>query len=161
MKLFLLTTMLFFQSKAFASFQCFENEKDVTTKKIFTEQGYNQSLESWLTGEPEHPGYFQLWKAYNFYSGEKPTLNKIKGDKRKHCYIGCRMGQALPVDTAIYVAWYKEYQDLTDCERSTRFEVEDFDATLSGIDVGESSPNDTEICFNFCEIPREFVQSSF
>lgn len=134
--------------------ECYLSEKNVVTKKIFTEQEYTQVLDEWLSQEPESPGLLNLLFAYNVYKNESSTVADIKGDKRRHCYIGCRITQSASYESAIYAAWYKEYKDLTDCSNSTSFERRDYEYTLEGADIGTLNTEPSH-CHDTCSsLPR-------
>lgn len=149
MKIFIAVAILFLSSTAFAQDACFEKEKNVLTKKIFTEKEWTTALDDWNAQEPTDPGILQLLFAWKVYNDELPTANKFKGDKRKHCYIGCRISQDVAFETAVYVAWYKEKEDLTDCAKGTLFELRDHDVTLQGAELGKQS-TDPQFCFDEC-----------
>lgn len=99
---------------------------------MFTEVEWNTAIADWDTQEPEDPGIIKLFSAWQVYKKEAHAVKKIKGDKRKHCYMGCRIAQDVSYETAVYVAWMKEKEDLTDCQESTFFEVRDFEVTVDG-----------------------------
>lgn len=128
---------------------CFETEKNVLTKKVFTEEDWKSTLKDWSASEPSSPGYVRLLLAWNLYNTEEAALKKIKGDKRKHCYMGCRIAQDISLETAIYVAWYKEKKDLTDCSIKTLFEEYDYEVTLKGAEMGQEN-SDSEYCLDQC-----------
>lgn len=148
--LFFLTISLFFSSSAFAQDLCFENEKNAETKVIFTEDEWTAAVVEWDAQEPQDPGILKLLAAWNVYKQESATTAKIKGDKRKHCYMGCRIAQSVSYETAVYVAWMKEKEDLTDCKASTLFEVRDFEVTVDGADLAKDSSK-KNYCLEQCQ----------
>lgn len=154
MKPLFFVLILFSSALAIASPTCAENETDTETKESYSEELWNITLSDWELEEPEHPGYLQLFFAYNIYKREAKSGKKIKGDKRKHCYFGCKISQDLSYEAAHYVAWYKEYKDLTDCNKKTLFEIKDFLYTLEGAEIGQESTNKA-LCSEACrDIPR-------
>lgn len=152
MKSILLVITIMFSVSANAQSACYETEKNVTTKKMFTEDEWNTALMNWDTQEPTDPGIIALYGAWTVY---KTALSEIKGnkkfngDKRKHCYVGCRIAQDVDEVTATYVAWYKEKKDLTDCVEGSYFELRDHEATLLGIKLAEKS-KDPQYCLDEC-----------
>jgi hypothetical protein len=63
--------------------------------------------------------------------------------------VGCRISQEVNYRTAEYVGWYKEDQDIKDCNKSTHFDVADFDATVEGAQMGQSQI-DVAGCLQAC-----------
>lgn len=155
MKYALLFAILIFGVSAHAQEACFETEKNVSTKKMFTDEEWQIALADWESKEPADPGIFKLFDAYQVYQAELPTANKFKGDKRKHCYIGCRISQAVSHDTAVYTAWLKEKDDLTDCAKGTYFELRDYDITVQGADLGVNN-KDPQHCFDECSLIKRY-----
>lgn len=154
MRLFVASLITFCSLSFAVANDCYLSEKNAVTKKIFTEQDYSLALEQWLSQEPESPGLLSLLFAYNVYKKESSTVSNIKGDKRKHCYIGCRITQSASYEAAIYAAWYKEYKDLTDCNKSTSFERRDYEYTLEGADIGTLNTEPSH-CHDTCSsLPR-------
>lgn len=149
MKLLFAFSILLFSGSAFAQQACFENEKNVITKKMFTEEEWNIALKEWDAQEPKDPGILKLFFAWNVYNKELPTANKFKGDKRKHCYMGCRIAQDVSYETAVYVAWYKEKEDLTDCKVNSNFEHRDYEITIEGADLAHQGKG-ASYCFDEC-----------
>jgi hypothetical protein len=142
------------------AYEACENEINVTIKK--TKQGKNTVLseEEWHTEyqslaaqEPYAPSKLVLGYAYWIYTSEEEWAAKYKNsqDKKKHCFMGCRLAKSVSLSTATYLAWYKEYQDLTDCDAKTFFDLEDQVATIFGAEYGVSGAvADSEDCFNYC-----------
>ena len=149
MKSLIALSILLFSGSAFAQQACYETEKNVTTKKMFTEDEWNAALEDWDAQEPKDPGILKLFYAWNVYNKELPTANTFKGDKRKHCYIGCRIAQDVSYETAVYVAWYKEKEDLTDCKKNSYFEHRDYEITIEGAELAKKS-KDAKYCLDEC-----------
>lgn len=149
MKYFALILLFSLSSLVQAQESCALEEIDSTTKKHFTEQQWDQQLEQWMSEEPASPGLLRLGLAFAVYTNEKPKTKKLRGDKRKHCYMGCRISQELGYETAEYVAWLKEHEDLTDCNGSTYFEIRDFEVTVYGAELGQTS-KDPAFCIQEC-----------
>lgn len=128
--------------------RCWQNEINPATKRTYTSAAVWQAeLDRWKTKEPKAPSLDQLFRAYEIYKNEKSAAQKLKNDKVKHCYIGCRIAQELNPQSAEYVGWYKEAQDLEDCERNTRFEEKDYEATLFGANLQVTGQ---EACVSSC-----------
>jgi hypothetical protein len=66
-------------------------------------------------------------------------------DKIKHCFAGCFIRKKLDLKSAVMVGWLKELVDTSDCNQDSRFEEEDYYATVAGAIGGESTT-----CENFC-----------
>jgi hypothetical protein len=141
--------VIYFSNFLNASNVCWQNEKNTLTQKTFSQEEWTLANESWQQLMPQEIGYFKLYKAWRIYRSESKTLNKLKKDKLKHCYLGCRISQEISYEASAYLAWYKEYKDLNDCDKTTFFEVLDAEATLKGAEFGEQTkvPED---CFNLC-----------
>lgn len=137
---------------AFAQGECFQSEVNPLTRKIYaSSEVYTEHLREWTTLAPASPGLFVLAKAYGIYSREKDFTNKLKNDKRAHCYIGCRLSQEIDYRTAEYVGWLKEDRDLKDCKKATHFDSADYKATRVGATLGESQV-DAEGCLKSCKL---------
>ena len=81
------------------------------------------------------PGILQRLKGIRVGVEVSVQLNRdrsILNDKWKHCVVGFKVAMATSPRTADYVAWRKEHQDLTDGRPGTKFEEEDYDATVDG-----------------------------
>ena len=145
-----LVLFFFMAQGAFASsLSCAASEKNALTNRIFSVDEYREVLGEWEDAEPAAPGLLRLFRAYNLYQSEKPRVDKIRGDKAKHCFLGCRMAEEIDLKTAIYVAWYKEQKDLTDCNSKTLFEHADYDATVIGAETAMASPEVSD-CYQVC-----------
>lgn len=143
--IFLLTT------QAFAEGECYTQEINPHTKKVYvSKEQYDMHKQEWTTIAPESPGLFALAKAYRIYSREKDFANKLRNDKRAHCYIGCRLSQEMDYRVAEYVGWLKEDRDIKDCNKATHFDSADYKATRSGATFGESQP-DAKGCVAVCK----------
>lgn len=136
---------------SFAAGECFTQEVNPLTRKMYSSKEiYNEHIQEWTTLAPASPGLFALAKAYGIYSKEKDFANKLRNDKRAHCYIGCRLSQEIDYRTAEYVGWLKEDRDIKDCKKSTHFDSSDYKATRVGATFGESQP-DAESCLKVCK----------
>ncbi|UOF01710.1 hypothetical protein [Bdellovibrio reynosensis] len=131
---------------------CFKSENNPRTGEVFqTQADYDDELSLWNQKHPGMPNPFSLMKAYSLYSSEKDLANKLKkkSDKLAHCYVGCRISQEISKRTADYVGWYKEEKDLKDCHHGTRFDEQDYIATVRGADLGETQ-QDAKGCLDSC-----------
>jgi len=155
MKILFILLSVSFTSSAFAQNACYDNETNVKTKKAYSEDQWNMEIADWGTQEPKDPGVINLFAAWKVYKNKAATVKKIKGDKRKHCYMGCRIAQDVSLETAIYVAWLKENDDLTDCEKSTLFEHRDFEVTVEGAELSKES-SDKQHCLDECSKIKKF-----
>jgi len=99
-------------SAANASDMCWDNERNPYTKKAYTEADWFEHTERWNELMPEEASLWSLFWAHKTYKAELDTANNLKNDKRKHCYIGCRIAQDTSLAVSIYVGWLKESEDL-------------------------------------------------
>jgi hypothetical protein len=127
---------------------CWSKEYNYFTpqKTYLSEELYQQHLNHWKEQMPKQPSLAKLARAYFIFKEEKAKANNYKKDKVKHCYIGCRLSQRLDFKTTHYVGWYKEQEDLTDCELRTHFEPKDLEATLDGA----KHPGSATQCQKYC-----------
>lgn len=132
-----------------AAAACWQQEVNPQTKQRYTsQQQYQTHLNQWNARMPIIPNPLNLLNAYNLYKSELPNLKNLSNDKVKHCYIGCRVAQATSQNTANYMGWYKELQDLTDCKPNTHFENQDYIATVQGARIQTKSKS---VCVSACE----------
>lgn len=118
---------------------CYQQEIDPRTGKVFeSAQDYEALLTEWSHQEPAPANPFSLMKAYGIYNREKNLSLRLGSDKTAHCFLGCRISMDVNLKTAIYVGWLKEQRDITDCNRSSRFETADYTATVHGAEMGSS-----------------------
>lgn len=150
MKALLILVFIAHAMPAFSKGQCIDVEVHPETREKMSESQWQRAHQEWVDEEPKNPGYLNLLLAYGVYSAEKRRLGKLRGDKRKHCYMGCRIARRISLNTAIYVAWYKEYEDLTDCNPKTFFEWRDYEFTVDGAEAGASMGN-TGNCMKYCQ----------
>lgn len=129
---------------------CFEQEIDpATNRRYHDESAYRADLEALISAEPVRPSYFTLYRAYQLTKAETANARAMKSDKRAHCYMGCRIANDFGTAAAEYAAWYKEHQDLTDCNPGSRFEPRDIEATRIGIRLGEAHAPAADL--KFCQ----------
>lgn len=146
----LLVTFLFvFSPVALAQGVCEDVETHPESRQKMTAFEWQELTDEWAAEEPSNPGVLVLLAAYALYSLEKEKANSLRGDKRKHCYMGCRIARNVSVKAAVYAAWLKEYEDLTDCNPNTYFEWRDYEVTVNGAEAGASMGN-TGNCYDYC-----------
>ncbi|MBY0386153.1 hypothetical protein K2X05_13420, partial [bacterium] len=119
-------------------------------KDIYTEDQWYEHLEKWENKAPPSPGLLSLFKAHQTYKKELSTAQKLKNDKKKHCYIGCRIAQDTSLDVSTYVGWLKESEDIQDCDKKTFFEPLDFKSTVDGAEQAVVS-SEPSFCFDYCQ----------
>lgn len=152
MKLFLslfLSVLFPLTSSAAQPTACWAKEVNPISKKPYTEQQWMADLSRWQQQEPENPSLWQLFLAHQTYQDELDVTKKIKGDKRKHCYMGCRIAQTTSYEVSFYIGWLKESEDLQDCDKKTNFEPLDQQSTADGAAVGADSPT-PQSCRDYC-----------
>ncbi len=114
---------------------------------------WRRKLVEWESRRPEHPGLLESARGAGTgrqVSGQLNRTLEIRNDKWKHCVAGSEIALATNVKTAEYAAWYKEYLDLTDGDPDTRFEEEDYEATVDGAYQVDTDPT-CEDCADRCE----------
>ncbi|AGH95086.1 hypothetical protein [Pseudobdellovibrio exovorus] len=132
-----------------ASAACWQQENNpVTGKRYSSATEYQAHLNFWAGKMPIIPNPLNLVNGYNLYKSELPKMRGLSNDKVKHCYAGCRIAQETSQNTANYMGWYKERQDLIDCNPNTRFEHQDYIATAYGAKIKTNSSAD---CVHTCE----------
>lgn len=132
---------------------CFQQEVDPSTRRRYQNESQWQADVTRLEEkEPSRPGLYELYKGYQVYKAESALTLKLRSDKRAHCYIGCRIANEVSVPVAEYAAWYKESEDLTDCNPKSLFEWNDIIATQTGIEMVRQQPGvgNTEFCRQSC-----------
>lgn len=130
---------------------CYQKEKNPVTRQVFqSEDEYNSVREAWAHRHPGTGNPFSLIKAYKIYKNEKTKAERMGTDKLAHCYMGCRISQETSFATADYVGWLKEDRDITDCNVSTHFDEDDYEATRRGAQFGESQ-RDPQGCEQACK----------
>lgn len=129
---------------------CYQSERDPRTDRPFENQeDYDSLTQSWNQRSPGLVNPLNLLKAYSVYKREVARAKKMGNDKQMHCYLGCRIAQETHLSTVDYVGWLKESRDLSDCNLRSRFEEEDYLATLRGGQYGEANSN-PESCERAC-----------
>lgn len=91
----------------------------------------------WAALEPTRPRLRDMARATVLYRSEREQAMRLRGDKVRHCFIGCRLSVAINPTTGLYLGWLKEQWDLTDCDPATRFEPADERATALGVELAE------------------------
>lgn len=89
----------------------------------------------WAAQEPTRPRLRDMARATVLYRTEREHALRLRGDKVRHCYIGCRITTEINPTTGLYLGWLKEHWDLTDCDPSTNFDPADERATAVGVDL--------------------------
>jgi hypothetical protein len=127
---------------------CFLSEIDPSTKKVYQNKAqWDADLKGIWDSAPISRNPFLLFRGYEVSIVESRNAKGIGSDKRKHCYVGCRIAEEVGYDIAIYAGIYKEDLDLTDCKISTRFDRSDLLATLVGAGIAKESPGRADAAF--------------
>lgn len=83
--------------------------------------------------QPHIPSYKHLEKIRDNAERYSQMASRFSDDdKVKHCFMGHLLTQETNRPSAVFMAFYKEAQDVGDCNRRTRFEVADQVATVVG-----------------------------
>jgi hypothetical protein len=93
----------------------------------------------WMKIRPKTPALSSLIQAKKIVDTEKEYALSLGTDKTAHCYLGCRVNAQTNFETARYLAWQKEHSDATDCNTETHFDVDDYEATLTGAQIPADS----------------------
>jgi hypothetical protein len=146
--------MMFFVFKtlvlmASANEMCWKQEINPYSKTTYQEAEWLKHSQAWNERQPEKPIFWSLFLAHQTYKQELETANTLNNDKRKHCYIGCRIAQDTSPEVSTYVGWLKESEDLTDCNRKTLFETLDHQSTIEGARQG-ALVREPQECYEFC-----------
>lgn len=102
---------------------------------------WSQKLEEWEAIRPDFPGPLASISGVIAASRLSKQVNQgreIRNDKWKHCIMGAEIAAITSVKTAIYAAWIKEHEDLTDGIKSTSFDEIDYQATVDGANQAEN-----------------------
>ncbi len=138
-------------TQALAAPLCFQQEYNLPKGQVFaSEQEYNDIKVRWQQQDPGFGNPLSLVKAYAIYRQEKDYAQKLGSDKRAHCYLGCRIAQETSYKTADYVGWLKEERDLGDCNLKSRYDEEDYRATVQGAQFGENQ-SEASSCVRACK----------
>lgn len=143
-------------SLAFASSEgsaCYQSEIDPSTKRVYQNKAqWDADKKAIWASAPSSLNPFRLARGYDVSVLESKNAKGIGSDKRKHCYVGCRITDEVGHDIAIYAGIYKEDRDLTDCKIKTLFDPADLDATILGADLAKnnSARSDAEFCRSAC-----------
>lgn len=129
---------------------CWKSEINPQTQQIYASKiAWQKTLNRWIEFKPEPPNPIELVSAFSIYQVEKQRSLNYQNDKVTHCYMGCRIYQKTSLSTLKYVAWLKEYQDLTDCRPQSHYEPTDYNATIWGAKVDNNS---AKACENLCQL---------
>lgn len=111
-----------------------------------------QQFEEWKAIKPRTPGVALLLKAKKIVDVEKDYSLQLGTDKTAHCYLGCRISEDVTFEVAKFSAWQKEYNDATDCNSNTYFDISDYEATLVGAEYGaQVNPRIRNQCASYCK----------
>jgi hypothetical protein len=142
---------LILSSGAFASAtgeECFRSEIDPSTKRVYQNKAQwdaDQKAIWALAAGPPNP--FRLLRGYEVSMSESKNSKGMGSDKRKHCYVGCRIADEVGHDVAIFAGIYKEDRDITDCRTKTLFDPADLEATILGADLAKRNADRSDAAF--------------
>lgn len=127
---------------------CWKREFNPSTgAKYSSAETWNRDVEAWERTEPEEvPTTAALGAAYIIYRMARSEAEALGTDKTAHCFIGCRIARYVGPETANYVGWLKEMEDVTDCHGDTHFDPEDHVATHWGLSQVTLPESCQEIC---------------
>lgn len=145
----LMFSLLITPQLLFAQDQCWQREVDPYSGKLYSAESWNETLQLWDQQQPPQASLWSLFWAHQTYQKELAAAQTLNNDKRKHCFIGCRIAQETSIEVSIYVGWLKESEDLQDCDKETFFEPLDYQSTVDGALVAESS-SDSRKCMDYC-----------
>ncbi|MGE0529279.1 MAG: hypothetical protein AB7G93_13920 [Bdellovibrionales bacterium] len=132
---------------------CYRSEVDPNTRRRYQNiaQWESDRNDLWANA-PARPYPWSLLWGHRVAEQESPRARKLGSDKRQHCYVGCRIANDVGYDVAVYAAYYKEEQDLLDCDPKSYFEPKDIEATVIGADLAVINPGgaDAKYCSRQC-----------
>lgn len=118
--------------------ECYLYEIDPHTKKVYQNRAQWEADRKALWNQtPEMPDILSLQAGYAVGVRESARSKGMGSDKRKHCYVGCRIAAEVSYEVAVYAAYYKENRDISDCDPNSRFEWEDIAATERGAKIAQ------------------------
>lgn len=122
-------------------------DKAISCTPLEVDSKNSIDITDWREMEPEAPH----WQMLNQFSTVAPearnyAIKKGGSDKVMHCFAGCFMAKKLDLASGIYLGWYKELVDASDCSTGTRFEKADYEATHAGAIIGSKGRE----CESFC-----------
>ncbi len=122
-------------------------DKAISCNPLEVDHKYNINVTDWRVLEPEAPH----WNMLNQFSTVAPqardyAMKKGGKDKVIHCFAGCFSAKKLDLTSAIYLGWYKELMDASDCSLNSHFEKADDEATHAGAIIGSKGRD----CDSFC-----------
>lgn len=143
MALLCLCGILWGSEVAFAAEECYRQEINPITRKPYTDKvKWQDDGRDLRRSFPAMPGLFDLHKGYQVGVRESRIASGLRGDKIKHCYVGCRISNETSFEVAVYAAFFKEERDLQDCNPRTHFDLKDIDATVAGADLARRFPGE-------------------
>lgn len=90
-------------------------------------------INSFFKAEPRKPHWRDLrWADRNTNRLSRQARSFSNDDKEQHCYVGYQIAKQRNNRTAVYAGFFKEAQDVGDCDPSTHFEISDKLATIIG-----------------------------
>ena len=117
-------------------------------------EAHSRQVSQWASEAVPFPGPLDAYAAYRIGKDERDfALDRLKNDKKAHCYMGCRIAQDVNFQTAQWAGWKKEDKDLRDCNPATHFEVMDYQVTVIGAHLGLSASS-VDDCLRRCD--RDF-----
>ena len=132
--------ILFISTNIFAAEECLEISE--------------KQMSEWMSAQPALPDFSFLISAKKIIDAERSYSLKLGNDKRAHCYLGCRIAGEVNFETAQFAAWQKEYNDATDCNTKSHFEIADYEATIKGAKRGSEKPQlrkTKKTCTDYCK----------
>ncbi|HEU0020124.1 MAG TPA: hypothetical protein VFR55_00395 [Dehalococcoidia bacterium] len=101
---------------------------------------WSQKLEEWEEMRPSLPDPINGANGALVATRLSKKLEEggtIRNDKWKHCVLGAEIAASADVDTAKYAGWLREYEDLTDGDKTTSFNEIDYQATVDGAEQAD------------------------
>ncbi len=116
-----------------------------TPLEVDNKSGLN--VTDWQQVEPVAP-HWKMLKKFNATAIEARdyALAKHASDKVLHCLAGCFVATKLDYISGVYLGWFKELLDASDCKVNTHFEKADYEATQAGAIIGSAKNS----CESFC-----------
>lgn len=97
------------------------------------ERTSKEAIRAFFASPPPYPYYRNLLSLRSKFTKYNDNAKAFsQNDKVRHCYIGHVVARKHAYKTAVFIAFYKEAQDVGDGKRRTRFEIADQEATVYG-----------------------------
>jgi hypothetical protein len=117
----------------------FKKMRAEALKCIELEGVSKEVLNEFFRSPPPTPYWSKLRKLKKNHARYSSAASQLSSnDKVRHCFAGYMIARDLDYRTALFAAYYKEAQDVSDCNKKTHFEIADKIATIKGASLSVS-----------------------